>query len=57
MVAVATYGPLAQRMFKLGQNFAKAVAEGKEEMDDAEWDLHVAEGDQDGEDFRNLVGR
>ncbi len=55
--AVALYGPLAQKILALGITMGKKMAEGKDEMDDAEWNLHVAEGDQIGLDFRKLVDR
>jgi len=55
--AIAMYGPLSKKVLALGITMGKKIAAGQTEMDDVEWDLHVAEGDQIGEDFRNLVGR
>ena len=51
------YGPQAVNFIKLGIKIGKALAEGRTELTDDEWAEVVTDGDQVGQDFRDLVGR
>lgn len=54
---VKKYGPQAAAFVKMGIKIGKALAEGRNELTDAEWAEVVIEGDAEGQDFRELVGR
>ncbi|MFQ5658661.1 MAG: hypothetical protein ACE5G5_14055 [Candidatus Methylomirabilales bacterium] len=51
------YGPTAVSMIQTGIKIGKALAEGRNELTDEEWAEVILEGDQTGQDFRDLVGR
>ena len=51
------YGPVAVNFIQTGIKIGKALSEGRDELTDEEWAEVVAEGDQTGQDFRELVGR
>ena len=51
------YGPQAVNFIKLGIKVGKALAEGRSELSEEEWAEVVADGDQVGQDFREVVGR